>query len=311
MTTSKKRQHYVWRDYLGAWSIDGRLFCLADDKIIHVNPRHIAVEKYFYKLNNLTQQDVAFLEAFIAQFPTEAQETLTGFIKMFTIWHRLQELPIVQRNMNDEVSELINIQLVNAEEDYHAGIEAAALPIMHDLRRGNIGRLENEEICMNFCYFLAVQLFRTKGIKTRFIERTRHNTIYNAENCWNIMSHVMAANLGFSLFSRRNANPFRMLKNDTNFPFITSDQPVVNLLGSRQSGLAPQHLAIFYPLSPRYALFMDDADNPQGLANSSLSEEAVNRLNTKMADASHTQIFCDNADLLKSFKNSRHLSECP
>lgn len=58
----KRRQHHVWRHYLGAWTDAGRLFCLQEGRIFRTGPRAVAVERYFYWLPPLIAQDYRLIE---------------------------------------------------------------------------------------------------------------------------------------------------------------------------------------------------------------------------------------------------------
>lgn len=265
----------------------------------------MAVESYFYKLSELTDGDVLFIEQVISQSPIQARSVLTGFLDMFTVWHRIQALLAAQQHKNDELERLIETQIAKCEEEYHSKVESDILPMMKELRDGNIAVLDDDELCMQFCYYLAVQLFRTKGVKTRIIARLEGNSLYSAERCWNILSHICAANVGFGLFAARESNGIKLIKNETDNPFITGDQPLVNLLGTRLDGTSPKYLAIYYPISPEYALFIDDAGNPQRLEASTLSTEMVTYLNGKMVAVSHAQVFANTKEALEPYLNNQ------
>lgn len=59
----KKRQHYVWQRYLKNWSKDNkRIYRLRDNEIKLIGTRRVAVEKYFYKLGDLSQDDLDRVE---------------------------------------------------------------------------------------------------------------------------------------------------------------------------------------------------------------------------------------------------------
>ena len=54
----KRRQHHVWQEYLKAWSVNGRLYCLMDGRIISTGTAGLAVERDFYKIGKLTNDDI-------------------------------------------------------------------------------------------------------------------------------------------------------------------------------------------------------------------------------------------------------------
>ncbi len=88
----------------------------------------------------------------------------------------------------------------------------------------------------------------------------------------------------------RKQRPLILLKNDTDVPLVTSDQPTVNLLGGGFTDRGPEHLALYYPLSPKMALLLDEPGKPCGIGQS-LTTEDVARLNKAEFQASNRQVF--------------------
>lgn len=68
-------------------------------------------------------------------------------------------------------------------------------------------------------------------------------------------------NIGFSLYSSRHDTRHALLVNDTEHPFITSDQPIVNVHAciSETEFSAPEHADFYYPISPRIAYIICDS----------------------------------------------------
>ena len=56
-----KLQHYVPRFYLRAWAHKERVYCLQDNVIRHPNIKGVCAENYFYRLRELSPDDVQFL----------------------------------------------------------------------------------------------------------------------------------------------------------------------------------------------------------------------------------------------------------
>ena len=59
----KKRQHYVWQRYLRAWETDGKVWVRLhrEKKVVPATPRSVASEKHFYKLQPVTEEDLALI----------------------------------------------------------------------------------------------------------------------------------------------------------------------------------------------------------------------------------------------------------
>lgn len=64
-TTPKKLHHFVPRFYLRAWATKEKICCLQDGKIRRPNIRNVGAENYFYRLQELSPEDVDFLRAAI------------------------------------------------------------------------------------------------------------------------------------------------------------------------------------------------------------------------------------------------------
>jgi hypothetical protein len=58
----KRRQHHVWQHYLKSWTTDGRIWCLRDGNIFQTNTTKVAVERDFYKIPELTPEDIALIK---------------------------------------------------------------------------------------------------------------------------------------------------------------------------------------------------------------------------------------------------------
>ena len=302
----KRRQHHVWRHYLEPWTTKGQIWCLqSGEKIFRTNALNVAVESNFYKLNRLNEDDFAFIDYIIQQSPPQSAETLRGFVQIFSIWYTIKDLLAPNSQRNKIALQYVEEQIVNFEENYHSAIEETAISILHSLRNGNVDSFHDDDKMMTFCYFLALQWLRTRAIKLRLIDTYMIQSNIDISRSWNIISHIFAANLGCSLFISRRQNSFRLIANRTELAFLTGDQPVINLRQAQNIGEAPKYLALYYPISKRYAFFIDDAESPLGLGEVLTSQEDVRVINDRMVAASHFQIFGDTRESLTSYLPSR------
>ena len=67
ISTLTKKQHYVWAHHLGAWEVDGVVWChLAEQqKLFPTNRDSLANETFFYRAQKLTTGDLAALDYLI------------------------------------------------------------------------------------------------------------------------------------------------------------------------------------------------------------------------------------------------------
>ena len=216
---------------------------------------------------------------------------------MFGWVGRLKEL----LTSNPTAAAYIDKYMITAEEDFHARFEGDIKPLFDAIRRKDLRFYRDPEPCGQFTYFLSLQHFRTKGMRERMLangsERPGEVSI---ERCWNVIYHSAAANLGGSLLIERDKRPLILLENDTGTPFITGDQPTVNLLAPPPSEM-PRLLAFYYPVSPRLAVILDEADEPTGFRPGQVSTAQVERLNSEIQSGAHEQIFGSSRGVLEPF----------
>jgi hypothetical protein len=146
-----------------------------------------------------------------------------------------------------------------------------------------------EEGCITFLHFICTQLMRTKGIKARTIEIVKQKNGHDLTRIWDIMSHMFSVNIGASLFLERKKRKLAIIENSTDVPFITGDQPVINLRGNRMQPVTT--FSLYYPLAPRLALILSEVDEDPALSTDSLTPTQVLTLNAKIFEACHSQVF--------------------
>ena len=295
--TVTRRQHHVWRSYLEAWASDEKIFCLQDGKTFNPNVANVAVQRDFYKLHTLTDADVKGIRLFFKDSPPVAKPVIENFIAMFGLAGRLKEL----RAINPATASDIDKYMIMAEEEFHAQLEGNIKPIFDAVRRKDLSFYSDPDLCGQFAHFLSLQHLRTRGMRERlFANEPEQAHGFSSERCWNIIYHSAAVNAGGSLLVERDKRPLILLENGTSTPFIVGDQPTVNLLAP-PPGEMPRLLAFYYPVSPRLAVVLDEADEPTGLRQGRVSAEQVGRLNGKIQRAAHKQVFASSREVLEPF----------
>lgn len=300
----KRKQHHVWKAYLRAWATKEKLWVLQDGRIRSADIEDVAVQHDFYKLNTLTATDVEFIrKIFIAPLRPHARRVAENYMAMFSMWVTLREsVSDEQAAANPELAKFLEEQIINAEEDFHSGMEERVAPLIETARKGDIGFFGNERHAMILVHFLSVQNFRTSGVKARVIKRFREKMNFDISRSWNIISHILATAVGSSLYVERRDRPLILLENSTDRPFITSDQPTVNLLGGDCDDKSPEYLALYYPISPKYALLLDEPGHSCGFANRSLTTADIQKLNEAEAKGSYRQVFSGSEATLGMYK---------
>ena len=115
---------------------------------------------------------------------------------------------------------------------------------------------------------------------------------------WNILTHLLAMNVGASLFHERRQRSLVLIHNSTEVPFITGDQPVINLKSTWPH--PPQCLAIYYPISPKLALVLGDVGEDMPFPAEGVTATQALKLNRLLFAASHKQVFAQSASSLEA-----------
>lgn len=322
----KKQQHYVWEHYLTSWHYNSsHVFCYRNDKknIFPINPEKIAKEREFYKLKNINDTEIAFIEKIFIS-PTkhaELRDMNRNWIGVFTYIFKFKEEMHSKGIRDDELYAKIEVLINNLEEDLHTKIEEKTIPILSSLIEGNLiikdDGSEDEatyynDTMGNFILFLTTQYFRTKKMKMSFIKVFQSLPEFknmNPENIWNVLSHILSSNLGNTLYALRNEYKWSILMTNSDVSFITGDQPVINTFGNYsvidtlKDKNNEDKFELYYPLTPKKALLVSKTQYIGKSDFIEIDEGEVNRYNKLIFNAREEQVFSNNRDILEELSN--------
>jgi hypothetical protein len=288
----KRRHHHVWQYYLKPWTVGGTLYCLQEGRIFRTGTRAVAVEKDFYKLYRLTAEDIALVKRLFGQgHPSSVRahaNLLNSLMMPFQIAEQLKNGP-----HREQIDASLDDYASNVLEDHHASIEVSFLPALDSALKGDISFYADDERCIPFLNYLCTQYMRTKGIKERVLASSPF-----LERLWNIIIHMSATNVGASLYSERKRRALIIVNNRTDVPFITGDQPAINLKGTRPD--PPDRLSIFYPIAPHAALLMADVGDEPPFPAEGLTRNEAKTLNQMLIQASYKQVFGRTEECLRA-----------
>lgn len=303
MSTLTKNQHYVWRNYLKEW-VDrkGNLFCYIQDerRIFPTRPTNIAVERYFYKVEELSALDLSWINSIIdrASQP-EARAFHRETVEIFQYVFKLRARLAAQEHLTDEVRAALMHELDIMEktlgERWHTGIENNAQGMLANLKQCDPRFYEDDTKRTHFIFFLAQQFFRTP--KIRELQLRKGNPYFDQgldlDRTWFIESQIYAMNISTGIYLEKDHYKFKFLENPTDIEFVTGDQPVVSL-GPDVNGMH-----FFYPLGPKLALiFEKDLTVPLGTRRS-VSTFEVEFYNNKMYQQSYNQLYGNDGTYLE------------
>lgn len=295
-------QHYVWRYYLQPWAEEGSFHCLrqGNPTPFPVSPTGIAKERDFYRLREMTEDDIKFIEIFAIAPAAKHLQSLHR--KLLASFHKITQLKaFTDSNLTEDkefcagIDEAVN----NAEELLHGRIEESAKVFLNALKNGDASFFPNDKQLPLFLYFICVQHFRTKGLKETLVKTQRERGLEDFDRIWNVLSHIFAANVSWSFYAERHQHQIIILENSTTVPFLTGDQPTVNI-HANWNGTAPDRLAFYYPVSPKRAILLMDEPPSDQPARKQLALNEVEYYNSLIIKASHEMLFSSDKQQLES-----------
>jgi Protein of unknown function (DUF4238) len=287
-----RRHHHVWQHYLEPWTTDGAIWCRQDGRIFSTGTRAVAVETDFHVLPELTPVDVQALAIWLSRLTPMVQEACAPVVNTLllpvAVPQRLQGADAATRERARQFVERFRAEAV---ESFHTHVEGNAIPLLARARQGDLSFYGDDEGAARFLHFLALQFMRTKGPQQRAGELGEDPTGLDLARVWNIVTPMFATAHGVVLFSERKRRTLTRIANETGVPFITGDQPVVNLLASPSRDRDVDAVSLYYPIGPDSALLLSDEDKPPLYPATGLSRGQASELNERLAQACHRQVF--------------------
>jgi hypothetical protein len=119
------------------------------------------------------------------------------------------------------------------------------------------------------------------------------------DRVWPLISHMCAVTMGRSFFVSSRQFKILLIDNHTSVPFITSDQPIINMLANPTGFAVPERVEFYYPLSPTRAMLYLEKTTPAHTVSTSISIDEAHTYNCMMADHSGRQILSHSEEYLK------------
>ena len=276
----KRDQHYVFQAYLKSWvNTNEKLWCLRDGKMFDVKTNNIAFEKDFYRVNSLSNKELEFIKLFFSKSSDAFKKEMNYFLKLYTTIDREEKIfelifklcpkdvPEIYETI-DDINEMIDIARNNIMEEVYCDFEGEACDWLKNLSEENVDFLytSSKEEKEKFISFVCSQYFRTKRMKDHtmhvlkeaekyFVNKDFPQGSIKAENLYQPMLWLLSAKCSDAILKSH----INLLINKTDVPFITSDQPVINLKADYEDfSQQPDELVFYYPISPHVAVKIND-----------------------------------------------------
>jgi len=295
----KRRHHYVPQWYLTPWSENQRIYCLRNGQIKPCGLASVGVEKDFYAVSDLTIKDIEFLRrGVIAQSPEGVRSIHESLLREFARVAYANQLKKARPGIKDEAKRTVREIVSNLDENYHESIE-------HDLQY-SIGCMLSgsteffSDVSMAGSFLRALALFSLRTKKRREAMKRIRTPIpgVDIDRVCGPMIHMLAINIGGSLLVDRARFRIVLLQNETRLPFITSDQPVINIHENRDSRGTPLEVEWYIPLSPKRAMLYLLAENAPTDKIKRISEVEAQSYNAFMVKHHHDQVFANSRECL-------------
>ncbi len=305
-----KSQHYVWRKYLRAWSTPkDQIFTLLIDqnKVISVNLMGVAQSKYFYKMEELSSEQISILDTYIQGLPTVLQGLAYDFLRCYKSY---SELSLQYRTDPKSMSHVKNIEdelrkiEIQTFENLHGTIESFGNHLVACNSEESLRNIINdEEKYFQSMAFLCIQYCRTNAMRVRMEDsmRERPDVFSVVEKAWPLLSMISGFQICLAL--NRNKPSFYFIENNTGESFITGDQPLINSVGEDvdSDGLA-KDLVFYYPLSPTAAIIIEfNKEEGRPIHSLSVGKDFVAHYNSLIAQNANSFVFADNTSQLEQY----------
>ena len=300
----KKKHHYVFQSYLKPWSKDKQIWCLRNGEIFASNLEGVACERFFYQSYPLTEEEREFVTKTMIEVegtPERLKELLYRLLDLYCFGHKIKNSLAASAVPNsDAVVRELDAFIERGAEDWLAGVETDFVPFLERLREGNTAFYDDPKEAMVFIFGLCVQFSRTKQVREAALSVIGQEVDGRSVlHMMSVMAHLIAIRASHSLFCDRKSFKVAVIENESDTPFITTDQPVINLHGNANPASAPpERLEFLYPVSPiRAMLFLEKGTSIQ----LKIGGISVNNYNVLMAQHSHEQILANSKEYLESF----------
>lgn len=298
----KNRQHYVFQRYLKAWETDGKVWVLRhrEKKVFHAATRNIAVENHFYKLQPVTEEDLALIRLLLLDSaPDYVKERCETLIHNMTVPMAIKMAVDPENPELIEISAWLEERIINAQEDLHCDVEEGLVPAIDGMLDGKTEFYREKDSAQEFIHAICFQYMRTKKMREG-MEAIGPAPVPGSDmkRCSTLYMLIATMRFADSLYRRRDQFKIVLLDNETAIPFITGDQPIINVHATSSEAL-PERLELFYPLSPRRAMTLLELSRERSTA---LSINEVQEFNELILWNSYEQVFSNSRQYLDGLR---------
>ena len=259
-----EKQHYVWRRYLSSWQDDledYRLWTglLKQNQVKKLGLKDVAQSRYFYKLEELTDEELLFLKRYKRELSNNVQYIAELIITGYEWYSKIKrDISSGKIEINKDGEHELKKVEANVFELLLSHIEHMGDELLKcNSSKGLINLAAQQE--KEILFYMMVQYMRTKVRKDSFTgalsERADLQSI--GVKCWPFFIIITAMQWVEAMIFKHDYR-FVVVHNNSEVPFITGDQPAVNARWKETDSEGNiTSLEIYYPMSPKTALVLD------------------------------------------------------
>jgi hypothetical protein len=291
MSDLTTNQHYVWQHYLRAWCAPKKIWCKRIDRPepFSTSPRNLGAERFFYEFYELTPDDLAYIESVIAQSNDEGLRKLNrGWVESFQMTFMIRrslEGVETEPEARFELEQALRDVEKTTGESFHGATEKRAVPLLNALRREDVSFYADRTAAMTFIDYLSHQYFRTAKHRNSMLALP-NPLPHDMRRTWPVEAFIYATNLACSFVRQWHDYRIVLLRNRSEIPFVTGDQPLINLCGMQD-----QQVDLYYPLKPDLAMIFTADRSHYPSDDLDLGPIAVESYNHRIYAKSDTQIY--------------------
>lgn len=309
---AKRKHHYVWANYMMRWSPNALdvYYSTKKNNIAVDSVRGLNVERDFYKMNNLTNEHIQVIKGFSRCSDDVLHKEHMSCLDNFLLVQQLSDVYKGSGIQDKKMDALLKAVYCNFIENYHSVHESRVHLILESLANKDLSVLGIDNNMLIFMVFISHQITRTKAFKDNILTAcVESNSPINAnfenvvKECWWFMGYMFGKNIGRSLYLSRKYYTHSLLINETNKPFITSDQPIVNThqaVTNKVKKLEDYEYDLYFPISPKVAYMINRSSRfPEGKVQ--VCVDIVDEMNIKIAKNAHVHIISNSNESIRPY----------
>lgn len=295
-----RRQHYVWRNYLKAWTKNDKIFSYNkyQKKVFPSSLMKVAQQNYFNRFYTISGNEKKFLEYSCHDLKGPIKEYLNDIVTLADIFTGIKNINLQLGFQNKELDALEK----NGYESLHTEMESCGNKLIMCRKFEDIKFFDDDLSKFEALTFLCYQYFRTKNLRDRQIETFKNDNL-DINKIFSPLAIINATKVSQNIcFDSSIRYIFLEKSPDSDLSFITGDQPVINLVGNitDDEGFTTD-LIFYYPISPNHAIKISFDNSGEKYQHQILNRDEIHFFNYKIRDEYNEFIFSDSQLILENY----------